>query len=193
MKFLSNLSVRQKVWGSFGILLALIVLISAVSYRSLFQVEDEFRLVVEQLQPTMLASQDLSQSLSESAAALDLYLLAKEEANKVEYRWALARVDGAITHLQQQVGGCSDESLKDALGQLNTLMTRFTSYEKKMITLVENDMANLAGVYYAAQNLNPLSQQILQITGEMLMSEYEEETNTRRRGLLNEIHQLRYA
>jgi methyl-accepting chemotaxis protein len=193
LKFLSNLPVRQKVWGSFGILLALILLVSAISYRSLFKVEDELGRVVEELQPTMLASQDLSQSLSQAAAAMGLYLLAKEESNKQEYRRSLEAVDTALSELEAQVQGHSDASLTKRMEHLHSLVTRFQAYEEKMVGLVEDDMSNLAGLSYAAQNVNPLSQQMLQVTGEMLMSEFEEDVGERRRELLNAIHQLRYS
>jgi methyl-accepting chemotaxis protein len=193
LKFLSNLPVRQKVWGSFGILLALILLVSAISYRSLFKVEDELGRVVEELQPTMLASQDLSQSLSQAAAAMGLYLLAKEQGNKAEYRQSLEAVDTALSGLEAQVKGHSDASLSKKMEQLHGLVARFQAYEEKMVGLVEDDMSNMAGLSYAAQNVNPVSQQMLQVTGEMLMSEFEEDVGERRRELLNAIHQLRYS
>ncbi len=193
LTLLSDLPVRQKVWGGFGILLALMVMLSAVSWRSLSQVSDDLRLVVEELQPTMLASQDLSQSLAQAAAALGLYLLAEEDSNRVDYRESLEAVDAAMSRLEQLLLDHPDASLQASLQNLHSLVERFNSYEKTMVGLVDDRLSNMAGLSFAAQHLNPLSQQMLQLSGEMVMSEFEEEPSESRRELFNEIHQLRYT
>ncbi len=188
LRFLSDLPVRLKVWGSFGILLALMVVLSAVSWRSLSQVSDDLSLVVEELQPTMLASLDLSQSLAQAAAALGLYLLAEEDGNRVAYGESLQAVDAAMSRLEQLLQERPDASLQS----LHKLVERFKSYETTMVGLVNDQLSNMAGLSFAAQHLNPVSQQMLQMSGEMLMSEFEEEPSKMRRELLNEIHELRY-
>ena len=116
---LSNMPVRKKVWGGFGILLVLMLLVSAVSYRSLFQVEDQLGLVVEELQPTMLASQDLSQALARAAAALGLFVLSEEQSARVEYRQALAEVDATLATLQQHLIASDDPQTSQVLQQLD--------------------------------------------------------------------------
>jgi len=188
LRRLSDLPVRQKVWGAFGILLILIIILSIVSWRSLSQVSADLSLVVEELQPTMLASQDLSQSLEHASSALGLYLLTEEESNREDYRESLEAVDGALSHLEQLLQERPDVSLQN----LRSLVEQFKSYETKMVGLVNDKASNLAGISFAAQYLNPISQQMLQLSGEMVMSEFEEDTNELRRELFNEIHALRY-
>ena len=185
----SDLPVRQKVWGGFGILLALMVGLSAVSWRSLSQVSDDLSLVVEEVQPTMLASQDLSQSLANASSALGLYLLTQEESNRVAYRESLQAVDGALSHLEQLLLERPDVSLQN----LHGLVERFKSYEKAMVSLVDDPVSNMVGLSFAAQYLNPVSQQMLQLSGEMVISEFEEPVSESRRELFNEIHALRYT
>jgi methyl-accepting chemotaxis protein len=168
------------------------LLLSAVSYRSLFQVEDKLSLVVEKLQPTMLASQDLSQALTHATAALGLYLLAQDNGAKVEYQQALGRIDTALAQLKERLEANHDEASSDTLKSLEDLVGRFKSYEPRMVKLVDDPMSNVAGLSFAAERINPTSQQMLQLTGEMLMSEFEEDANRTRRELLNQIHELRY-
>ena len=189
----SDLPVRQKVWGGFGILLALMVGLSAVSWRSLSQVSDDLSLVVEELQPTMLASQDLSQSLTQASSALGMYLLAAEDSNRTEYRASLEAVDTSMSRLEEMLSERADESLQASLQNLHGLVERFKAYEKTMVDLVVNPVSNNAGLSFAAQNLNPVSQQMLQLSGEMVISEFEEATSESRRELFNEIHELRYT
>ena len=188
----SRLSVRQKLWGGFGVLLILMLLLSAVSYRSLFSVDHRLGLVVERLQPTMLASQDVSQALTGAAAALGFYLLAGDEATRNDYHQSLLQVDSAMQALQQ-LQSQGDTDIVETLASLQTLVERFKAYEPVMTELVGDDMKNFAGQSFAAQRINPLSQQMLQLTGEMLMSEFEEDVTPQRRELLNQVHELRYA
>lgn len=189
---LSDLPVRQKVWGGFGILLALMVVLSAVSWRSLSQVSEDLSLVVEELQPTMLASQDLSQSLAHAASALGLYLLAEEDSYRDVYQQSLQAVETDLSRLEQLLQARPDQD-QESLQKLHGLVERFKSYENTMVGLVQNKASNLAGLSFAAEHLNPVSQQMLQLSGEMVMSEFEEEPSESRRELLNEIHQLRYT
>jgi methyl-accepting chemotaxis protein len=188
----SRLSVRQKLWGGFGVLLVLMLLLSAVSYRSLFSVDHRLGLVVERLQPTMLASQDLSQALTDATAALGLYLLAGDEATRNDYHRSLLQVDSALQALQQ-LQSEGEQGTVETLESLQALVERFKAYEPVMTGLVADDMKNFAGQSFAAQRINPLSQQMLQLTGEMLMSEFEEDVTPQRRELLNQVHELRYA
>jgi len=190
---LSNLPVRQKVWGGFGILLALMLLVSAVSYRSLASVESKLGLVVEKLQPTMLASQDLSQALANAAADMGLYLLAADSSAKADYHQALTDIDTALAQLQSHLGTGADPVSTETLQSLQGLVERFKTYESRIVELVDNPAKNVAGLSFAAENINPVSQQMLQVTGEMLMSEFEEPASNRRRELLNQIHEMRYA
>jgi len=193
LEFLSRLSIRSKVWGGFGVLLALIVAVSTVSWRSLFQIEDEFSRVVEEVQPTMLASQALSRSLAQASAALGVYLLTEEDTSRVKYGESLEQVNTAMSNLSRLVSGQDDSDLTNRVEHLGTSVARFVAYRDRMIALMEDKMSNLAGLQYATQNLNPVSQEMLQITGEMLGSEFDEEATVERRALFNEIHELRYA
>ncbi|VAW76307.1 Methyl-accepting chemotaxis protein [hydrothermal vent metagenome] len=191
--FLSRLTIRSKVWAGFGILLALILAVSAVSWRSLFQIEGEFSKVVEEVQPTMLASQSLSKSLAQASAALGLYLLTEEDASRVEYEKSLEQVGASLSELTQLLSDQGDTELAGRVSNLATRVERFVGFRARMVELTEDRMSNMAGLYYAAQNLNPVSQEMLQITGEMVGSEFDEEASVERRGLFNEIHELRYA
>ena len=193
LQILANLSVRQKLWGGFGILLTLILVISALSYRSLFKVEDKLGLVVQKLQPTMLASQDLSQALTHASASLGLYLLAQDDNAKSDYQQDLKKIDKALAQLQERLRGNTDKASTDALKSLEGLVKRFKAYEPQMIKLVDDPMTNVAGLSFAAQHINPTSQQMLQVLSQMLMSEFDEDANKTRRDLLNQMHELRYA
>lgn len=193
LKILNSLSVRQKVWGGFGVLVALLVLVSALSYRSLFRVEDRLSLVVDELQPAMLASMDLSASVDEAAAALGFYLVSQEAKDKTRYGNALQRVNTALGRLDHLLVADRAPQARAQLDTLRAQVERFVAYRERMIGLVENPASNIAGLRYAAEHLNPLSQQMLQLASQMILSEFDEPVSEERRQLLNIIHNLRYA
>ena len=193
MRFISHLSIRGKVWGGFGILLALILAVSTVSWRSLFQTEGQFSRVVKEVQPLMLASQSLSRALAQASSALGFYLLEQQDSSRVKYAESLKRVDAAMSDLSRLASEQEDAELSDHVADLGARVKLFTAYRERMVALMGDRMSNMAGLHFAAQNLNPVSQQMLQITGEMLSSERDEEANAERRALFNEIHELRYA
>ena len=193
LEFFSGLSIRSKVWGGFGVLLALTIAVSTISWRSFFQIENEFSRVVEEVQPTMLASQALSRSLAQASAALGIYLLTGENSSQVDYGESLEQVDAAMADLTRLTTEQNDAALAEHVTHLGALVERFVGYQDRMIALAEDDMANLAGLSYAARNLNPLSQEMLQISSEMISSEFDEDVTPERRQLFNEIHELRYA
>jgi len=190
---LNSMSVRQKVWVGFGVLVALLLLVSALCYRSLFRVEDRLAHVVDELQPAMLASMDLAVSLDEAAAALGFYLLSEESADKLRYESALRSVDESLARLTRSLDSIQDTTTAQDLDRLRQQVRDFTAYEKQMVGLVDDRTSNIAGLSYAAEHLNPISQEMLQLAGEMIMSEFEEAASEKRRQLLNIIHDMRYA
>ncbi len=190
-RFLPEFTVRRKVWGGFGVLLVLMAILAAVSYRALFNVEDEVTFVVKKLQPTMLASQDLSQSLAEATGALGLFLLTQEESNKVAYQAATQSIKNSLAHLESLMTG-QNEQTDGKLLRLRDLVERFNGYEAGMIGLVADPLSNMRGLSFSAEYLNPIGQEMLQVGGEMIAAEFEESTSPMRREILNTVHEMRY-
>ncbi|HKJ77337.1 MAG TPA: methyl-accepting chemotaxis protein, partial [Gammaproteobacteria bacterium] len=56
-----------------------------------------------------------------------------------------------------------------------------------------SDAENFPAISYAAQNINPLSQQALQLMTQMILSEEEQPANAERKALFSRMHDLRYA
>jgi len=57
----------------------------------------------------------------------------------------------------------------------------------------ENDTERLPALSYGAKNINPLSQQLLQIVSMMSLSEDEEEASKKRKALLNALKNQQIA
>jgi methyl-accepting chemotaxis protein len=79
------------------------------------------------------------------------------------------------------------------LDRVSKLLAQFASYQEQLLKLAVDDALNFPALLYAGQNINPLSQQNLQLVSQMILSEEEEEANEERRALLMDIELLRYT
>ena len=193
MGFFARLSMKQKVWGGYGIMLAILMLVSATSLSSLFRVEANIATVVEEVQPAMIASMELAATVNRAAGALGFYLLSKETDHRDAYQAALDDVDQALARVRGALADRADAQSEALLNQLSDDVARFRGYQERMVTLAENVAANQPGMTFAAQNVNPLSQQMLQQMSEMVQSEFEESASAERRQILSDVHDLRYS
>ena len=188
---LSQLSIRQKLWGGFGLLLTVLSLVSCIAFFSLRGVQQEMGVVVEEVQPTMIASMELTSGLNQATSSLGFFLLSGEAAHRESYLAALERVDVTFTALAAQVSG--DETLRARLATIRTEIDRFEQQGAEMLPLVAEQAKNVPGIAYAAQNINPLSQEMLNIATQMIMSESEEAATKQRKQLMSDLHALRYS
>ncbi|MBD3610325.1 MAG: methyl-accepting chemotaxis protein [Gammaproteobacteria bacterium] len=86
-----------------------------------------------------------------------------------------------------------DAAIAAQVAAIETDIYRYIGYRDTMLELATDNTKNRPGIAFAASGINPISQQILQVTGEMLMSEQEESANATRRQILIDIEEFRYA
>ncbi|MCU7940224.1 MAG: methyl-accepting chemotaxis protein [gamma proteobacterium symbiont of Bathyaustriella thionipta] len=82
---------------------------------------------------------------------------------------------------------------KETITELGLNINKLVSYKDKMLVLPTDPRLNFPAFDYASKNLNPFAQTNLQVLGEMILSEDEEEATQERKELLNEIQNYRYA
>ena len=73
------LTIRKKIWISFGILIALLIAVGFISQRSLQSNKDKLATLVNDVQPAMEQSLKIVNQLDRASASLSFYLLSKEE------------------------------------------------------------------------------------------------------------------
>ncbi len=193
MGVFKRLTMKQKVWGGYGVMLAILVLVALTSLSSLMRVEDNIATVVEELQPSMMASMELAATVNAATGSLGFYLLSKEEVHRQAYEQGLAKMDTTLSEIQRTLGAQSDADTRALLTKLSDNVARFRSYQDRMVVLAEDVMANQPAISYAARAINPLSQQMLQWMSEMVQSEFEEQASETRRSILNNVHEVRYS
>jgi len=191
-KLLTNLSIRYKVWGALLVMLALLATVVGVSYVTLSSAGGAVSRVVEEIQPSVVASVDLNAQLEHSAASLGFYLLSKDDAHKQAYLEALKKADGELAKLRAVPMVSAQPDLSKLVKSIDADVAKFKSYQKRLFELATDDSKNIPAIRMAAQTLNPLSQQMLQNLTAMIQSEGNEAANAKRKQILTDIENLRY-
>jgi methyl-accepting chemotaxis protein len=192
-KLLSNLSIRHKVWGAMFLMLVGLAATVVISYLSLSGVGKGVSKVVGEIQPTVVASMELNGYLERSAGSLGFYLLSKEKIHKDAYLDGLGKVDATLKKLKSGPLIKQQDSAQKLLVSIEKDVAKFKSYQDQLFELAENDAENVPAIAYAGRNLNPISQQMLQFLSTMVQSESMEPATERRKAILTDIQDLRYA
>ncbi len=188
-----NISIKQKVLGGFGIVLlviSIVVMSAVINLRSIQGTVDQ---VINETQPSVLASMELMEHLDKAAGALGFYLLSKENLHIANYRAQITATREKLNELHALPAISNNEELQELVEGITQDVNRFAGFEKQMVEFANTDAKNYPAMLYSAQNLNPLSQQLLQNLSQMLMSEAEEPADDLRKQLLTDINDLRYA
>ncbi|MDH5395664.1 MAG: MCP four helix bundle domain-containing protein, partial [Gammaproteobacteria bacterium] len=191
---LNNLSIRNKIWGGFGLILLVLAAVAMTAALSLSKTESSVDNVVNRIQPMVLASNDLTNALNEASGALGYYLLSQDNSFKKDYINGLESITQSLSKLSTLAQGQSTSTeTRELLALIETDVKKFAGYKDQMLELTENEMKNKPGLAYSGSEINPLSQQILQLMSQSIMSELEEPVSAKRRALLVDLQDFRYA
>lgn len=186
-----HLSLRQIVYTGFGIVLAMLALVSIHTFINLAGIKTNVNQVIDESQPQLVETMQLVNHIKASSEALSSYLLSKNPRLKDEYENNLADSKKIISSLKNKIEKESETQKKLVLA-IEKDFTEFTVQQKNIISLSTDDQKNFPAMAFAAKFTSPVSQQILQHLTQMLISETEEETNSQRRRLLILMGDLRY-
>jgi len=192
-KVSSQFTIRQKLWASYGALLAVIVIIASSVIISEGGIRNNFSNIVEKSQPAMLASIALSDQVNRSAQSMGFYLLSKEEVHKENYAAELEGLTKQVKVLNEMPVLQQDPKSAELLAKIASDVESYVAYQEKMLELASGDVKNVPAMLFSAQKLSPISQQYLQNVSQMILSEEEEEVSEERREILGAINDIRYS
>lgn len=193
MNILSSLNVQHKVFAGFGLMALLIVAVAISALLSLSATEKDVVVISDDIQPAVLTATELQYHIERANSSLGFYLLSKEQSHKDHYLESLAKVDVALGKLQNQNMVNNHPLLADQVSEIAGGVDKFKMYRDRVLKLAASRDENLPGVRYAATNLSPLAQSMLNLTALMIQSEKEEDVTSKRRDLLSAIHEARYS
>ncbi|WP_172600434.1 methyl-accepting chemotaxis protein [Sulfurivermis fontis] len=192
-RLLARYSIRTKLWFGFGLLVAILAGVVLTTVASLTATRGNMAEVAERIQPTVLDALELATRLEHTSASLGFYLLSKEPTQREDYLQNLQQVSELLQRLQQQPLVQQEAALGSKVAAVAEKVQRFADYRERMLQLALDDGANFPAMHYAGMNVNPLSQEALQLLSQMIMAEEEEAANGQRKQLLLLLGELRYA
>jgi len=193
VKFLNDLSIKIKISAGFGLMQAIIAMISVSALVSLWAVQEDVSVITTEIQPTVLLGNEFAINLEKANSALGFYLLSKEENHKNAYLSSLQTVEQIIVDFRAMPMVQGDAAISEQIESIAEDVERFKGYQERMLHLATNTGDNLPATKFAAQNINPISQQLLQLVSGMILTESDEEATAERRRLLLDIESLRYG
>ena len=189
---LNNISIRNKIWGGFSIILLILATIAMTAAISLTKTESSVDNVVNRIQPMMLASNELTSTLNEASGALGYYMLTKDQSFWRTYEEGISKVDTVIERLAGLVDE-NDQQTQELVSNIKTDINSFVAFKATMLELSKNPLKNEPGMSFSAKNLNPLAQEILQKLNEAWISEEGSERTKVRKTILILVGELRYV
>ncbi|MEH6357907.1 MAG: methyl-accepting chemotaxis protein [Pseudomonadales bacterium] len=167
MNFISKLTITQKlVWG-FGLILGLVVLTSATTYKSSSDVKNIQQRMINLRYPTVMAGKDLINGINNSLAALRGYMIlgadpAKAMAMKQQRVSAWNDIDQSLASFEEFSKTWTDPANIDRLRLLKTSVTAFRKAQQEVedishtnanitsYTMLLNEAAPRASILIAA-------------------------------------------
>jgi methyl-accepting chemotaxis protein len=193
VKLLSNVAIKLKVVAGFGLMQVIIAIISISALVSLSHTQDNVATIADDIQPAVLAASELEFRLEKANSSLGFYLLSQEDTHKQQYLASLQRIDVILAQLRDMSLVKANADISAQVESIGKDVERFKGYEKQMLHLAVSTADNIPATKYTAQNLGPISQQMLQLVSGMIQTESEEEATPRRKQLLLELEGLRYG
>lgn len=192
-EFLNQLTVRQKIWGGFGVMLTIMAIVASIPLLTFTDVQQKVAHVTGEVQDALVASEELAKHMNEASARLGFYLTSEDEHHRHEFQNTLDQVDKDLVKLKESAAITDDEDAAKLVASIETDIETFKEYGARSIELLNKPFINYGAVAYSGQNLNPLSQEMLQIMSAMIQSEAEESATPKRKRLLIDMGDLRYA
>lgn len=190
---LMKFRLAHKIWSGFSVILLMLITVAVTTLLTLTESETSFDNVVNEYQPRTLVSLELSGHVRAAAGSLGFYLLSKEEAHKKNYEASLVNMTNSLEELKALVVASQDDKLTQQLALIEGNIAKFATYKEKMLQLASSQLDNFPAIKYAADNVNPISRQILQALSSMVSAEQEESVSAERRAFLMEVESARYA
>ena len=188
---LQHYSFKQILIFSFSLILLVTTASGIYIYINTKLLSHDIQDIATIKQPLMLNAIELENTLKSSTSALGLYLLTQEKKYKLSYQQANKSL--AIQFKQLQAKSKDNSSLTHLLANLDKNLAVYISHQPQMITFAESADANFPGRKFAATEISPNSQIILQNLTQILQSEIEEEITEERRYYYSLISDLRYS
>lgn len=174
-KILNYFTITKKLYAAFALILVVLIGVSLAGLQGVSGTERRVGVVVEQIQPAVLAAMDLQAQVLRTNAAMGFFLKTGETADREAYTRENAAMNERVAVLNERLHALGDEQFSQESAGIAQLVTQLASYEPRLLELSASSLANSPAQRRASEGLNPQNQIILQAMSEMLGSEVETE------------------
>lgn len=185
------LTIRKKIWISFGIFIAFLTAVGFISHDSLQANKEKLASLVKEVQPAMELSLKIVDQLDRASASLSFYLLSKEDVHKKSYLNNMSSISESVQTLSAMKAVMNDEETLKMVQGIETELEKLQGYKARMLVYASNDAKNIPAIAYAVKEVNPRAQTIMQNLQQMLQSESSEKVSESRQKLLLDIVSFR--
>lgn len=191
-ELIHRLTVRQKIWGGFGLMLVIMAVVSSIPLLTFSDVQRKVSHVNTEVRGATAATELLARAINSASARLGFYLLSEEKNHYVEYQKTIETIDSSLEELKNSASIEDNDEAAALVKEIEADLAQFKKLGAQAAQLVGNPAKNLTGLAYAQSNLTPMAQEMLQIMTEMLITESEESAGAQRKKFLMDLNDLRY-
>jgi len=188
-----SLQIKHRIWMGFSFLLALLLINASISFTDLTNTQSTIDAVIEESQPLVLEAHKLNGYLAKSSSSLTNYLLTKNNLQKENYLDSMQQADESLKRISVMEKVALSEPLTIAVAKLSEQLSFFQGYKERMLLLATDNMKNEIALQFAAQTINPQSNQALGILSSMIAAEMEEDSDVDRIQWLSIMQDVRYS
>lgn len=182
-KFLQKLTIKQKMRFGFGVIWAVLAVITIQAAVNLTIVREDVKNVVEVKQPIALQANRMMSELEKGMNALGMYLLTTDQDSLTTYQDAIGYSEQILSKLKQQISqqDASEEmtvlkAIEDQLAQLPKLI--------EQITAIQGNAEKKFPAYAFLNNeMTPISDQFKQLIS-LLITEELSQLSPQRQSIL---------
>ncbi len=194
-KFVSlsgRFKIRTKIWFGFILMTVILCVVALSAISSLIKTKISVSYVVNSSQPMAFHSMILLEKIERSGQALGFYLVSKEDEYKVVYSKNISDAKKEIEIIKKLKLVKNNKKLVERVASIEKILVKYDGYHTILFSYAKDVGLNIPGMSYAAKEINPVSQQMLQLVTQAILSEDEEESSDERKQLLNDFNSLRY-
>ncbi len=193
LNFFNTASIRNRIWFGFALILFILLLVSLSTLSQFVRLNEGISKVTEDIQPIVLTAQNLEIELESANAMLGFYLLTTEDNYREKYFQYLDNAIKQVSRLSELPVVVQNTQYAQIVSQVKKNTIKLSGYRNQMVLLVNNPMKNSPARRIATNKLNPASQKLQSMIGQMIDSDYEEDnTDNSRDAFRRALYDLRY-
>ena len=188
---MKNFTIKTRIWAGFVALFALMGVQAISAWWVLGNTQSQTRTVVEEYQPAVAHVREFKSRLNKAISDLGYYLLTGENEYLERYDATYLAMQASLDELARDDVVVQDDDLNSLQKNIRQMIASLNDLREQIVDIATTTAKRIPAMQYAAENLNPLVNEVLGLTSQMLDSELEEEVTEERRDLLHAIHNTR--